>query len=910
MSMLVLNDRRTALLGGVLVALLAGTALAFPNTGAAGAALLALVAGAGAAVAGLWPRLRVSPPTWLQDLAVLVVLGGASAQLFGPSWDHSGYRIYDWGPHHANLRHLVDGLREGRVPAWVLGVSTGDSPYELYAFLPYYLAAKAAILTGTDDLTLVMVRSGILVHTLAALGGGLLARRVLSWPWALVVGFVMLYDMGSVWGGGIDGVLNLGVTHSALGNALWPFVLIAILRALRRPHWATSAGIWALVALSVACHPLALVSGLATICALLVVALLARDTPSHRPCIAALHVGIGIALVAVVWMPFSARLVLYGVHFAEAGRLSWMHFGHMLEHALPETSVAPLVFAGYFGLLVGVLSRRAAPTLVTAYAGVLMAGLFDQLYTLLDLMPTVETARFQTVRLASAAKVGVYVAGAHLIERAIAPARPLFRDGRRWVLGALLALTLGGVLRGALPYADRLRYYVRQRAQNDLPDQEGLAALARWARKQNEAMLPHAYGRLLHEDDRRTYLVYHVNAESRLPTLWVGPVSALFLRERIEDASPESLRRFNVRWVMRTDRPPSLGDPATERRFGRYIVRERPEWDGQFARVERGGGRAVVTRLEDERVDVELRDTNQPALVALGTGFYPRWQVVHDQRGALPVYALPSIGGGQLHVVAAWLPPGHSVFSPTGPLPSDGMGTGVSSAAALVALAILAIWARAPRLRLRLNFVLGRGLRWLGARRRALGLAAASLVVVSLALASALSSRAPMRALQLGNGARGSAIVEARSDGGEFRRCPYLPAQGAYRCPGGTLIQDTTANLLNDAPPSPPFAVPAINAVSISRRQEVRISLKARLEGEYWAATNGPRVRLEVEGDAGATLSNRQIRRVFGPAEAPRAIRLTFTLTPRGPLQLAMVQRSAIDPPRGYPIPPEQSPFD
>ena len=46
------------------------------------------------------------------------------------------------------------GLRSGHVPAWVQGVSTGESPYELYAFLPYYLAAKAAILTNTTDLTL------------------------------------------------------------------------------------------------------------------------------------------------------------------------------------------------------------------------------------------------------------------------------------------------------------------------------------------------------------------------------------------------------------------------------------------------------------------------------------------------------------------------------------------------------------------------------------------------------------------------------------------------------------------------------------------------------------------------------------------------------------------------------------
>src|SRR5688572_9988848 len=112
--MLALDDRRTALIGGLLVVALVGIALAFPNTGPAGAALLALVAGAGGAIAGLSPRLRVSPPGWLQDLAIVALVASLSVHLFSQPWNHSSYRIFDWGPHHANLRHLIDGLREGR----------------------------------------------------------------------------------------------------------------------------------------------------------------------------------------------------------------------------------------------------------------------------------------------------------------------------------------------------------------------------------------------------------------------------------------------------------------------------------------------------------------------------------------------------------------------------------------------------------------------------------------------------------------------------------------------------------------------------------------------------------------------------------------------------------------------------
>jgi hypothetical protein len=228
----------------------------------------------------------------------------------------------------------------------------------------------------------------------------------------------------------------------------------------------------------------------------------------------------------------------------------------------------------------------------------------------------------------------------------------------------------------------------------------------------------------------------------------------------------------------------------------------------------------------------------------------------------------------------------------------------------LAALAILAIWTRAPRLRRRLNVGLARALRELRRRRRALALAALGLTAIGLGVASVRASRAPVRALQLGNGARASAVVEARSENGEFRRCPYSPALGVYRCPGAALIQDTTANLLNDAPPSPPFAVPAINVAPASRALEVRISLRARLEGEYWAVTNGPRVRMEVEGEAESALSNRQSRRVFAPADTERVIHLTGTATPRQFLQLAIVRRTALEPPRNYPLAPEQSPFD
>jgi hypothetical protein len=902
---------------------LAVSALCFPATGAAGVALLTIVALLGAAGGGRAVGLIARLPGWAADVSIVAVMLTSSARTFGKPWQVGGMSIQDWGPHHANLSHLVAALREGRVPRWVQGVSTGDSPYELYPFLPYYLAAKAAIWANVDDLTLVLVRSGIVIHCASALGAALLARRVVSWPWALGVGFLTLFDVGSVWGGGAEGTLAMGVTHSALSNAVWTFVLIAVLAGLKRPRLATTLLVWGLVALAVSCHPLGVVCALATTMALLLVALLARDIPSQRPLAMALHVSIGTLLVAFAWMPLSARLTLYGVHFALGGKLAWGAFGHMLAAPVPEASVAALVYAGYLGAVVALLSRRAAPTLLACFAGVLAAGLFDQAYTLADLVPSLETARFQTVRLASSAKASLFVMAAYLMSVAVQALRPAPSEptpespapsplrargaAAQRALGALYALLLFGVLRGAVPFFDRLSSDLRGFAHLGVPDEAGLRELATWAREQNSRERPEAFGRLLHEDNRRFYSVYHVNAESGLPTLWVGPVSALFLRERIEDASPASLRRFNVRWVMRRDQPPSLGDPTTERRFGRYFVRELAEWDGHFARIEQGRGQVVVRRLEDERVEVDLEGTDEPALVALGMGYYPRWQVEHADRGPLPTYAMPSFPGADLHVLAAWLPPGHSTFRPSGSLPSDGQGRVPAALGALLAVTGLASCARRyPARSLR---ALARGKRWL---QRHAGELTGAAVGVTAALALGLgyrAARAPARSLSIGNALIGAAHVRARNVDGNWRQCAYSVLAGAYRCNGPVLVQDTVADLLNDAPPSPPFAVPAIHVSAYDRDVEVEIQIDARLSGEYWAATSSGNVTLAVEGQPETQLSPRQRTLAFESRGEASRVSISARVAANQALDLAVVQRRAIEPDRGYVEPPAQPPF-
>jgi hypothetical protein len=892
--------------------LLLGGALLFPSTAAAGLALLGLVAITGAGLAAAAPHVRVKPPAWAPDVIIALVIGTASVLLFRRSWNDSGLRIYDWAAHHANLRHLVDGLRDGHIPAWVHGVSTGESPYELYAFLPYYLAAKAALLTNTQDLTLVMVRSAILIHSLAAISAGLLSRRVVRWPFGIVVGLTALYDIGSVWGGGIDGLFAMGVTHSALAQAVWSCALIALLAWLKRPGLWRAACVWALVALAIACHPLAIISALATLGALLLVAVLARDVAPERALIGVLHVAIGLCLVAFVWMPFSERLLLYGVHYGIPPALAWEQFAHMLSQPVPETSSSAAIYAGYLGVLVAVLSRRAAPTLLACFASILMAGTFDQVYSLLDLVPSLETARFQMVRLPSSAKVALYVCGVYLLDTALTRLRSERSKpsaNRQRVLAALLALGAFGVVRSGLPYLDRFQSQVRALAFREVPDSAGLRELAAWAAEQNRARQPDRYGRLLDEDERRTFLVYHVHAESGLPSLWLGPTQPLFfLRERMEDSQPHSLRRFNVRWVMRADRAPALGDPATERRFGRYFVRELPEWDGKFARVERGHGTAKVTHFEDERVEVELSGTNEPALVALGMGYYPRWQATHEADGALPVYALPAFEGARLHVPGAWLPPGRTTFSPWGALPSDGKGRLFSACAALLALCIGLVWGCLPSWRARVLRGMARAARALRNDARPIGWSLAGVLVLASFVLGLLGSRRPAAALQVGNGLRAGARVDVRSPDGSWRSCAYAPFYGAYRCPGQILVQDGITSLLNDAPPSLPFNVPAIHVAAAAGAGEVRVSLKARLLGEYWAGSAGGRVKWAVSGEPVRHISGEQTAHLFEAVDAEREITLTFSVPAKRAVEASIVQSKRLSPERASASAPELPP--
>jgi len=899
-------------------ALFIGVELAFfHGTTGEGIALMLLIASLGASAA--WLRSELGTRVWshagtgarggsaAECVLVTTLVVAASACVWGPAFMHGGYSRYDWAPHHANLRHLVDALASGHgVPRWVQSVATGESPYDLYPLFLDYLTARVALLVHAEDLTLLLVRSGILIYTLGAVGAAQLARRIVGWKWGVFVGFAVLLDFGSLFGGGASGVLYLGVVHSTLALSVWPFVLLALIAALERPSLVTSVSIWLFTGFALLCHPIGLVAALATAGALVLVACLVSDVPRHRALFALGHLAIGIGLVAWVWRPFSQRVLLYGFHYAWAPDAAGHFFGDLLQNSQPQATFAPLVYVAYVGMLVGLLSRRAAPTLVACYATILLSGLIDQLYLVLHLAPSLETARMQVSRFGSMTKASVYVSAAFLLAGTWARVAPLWHGRARYLGAAILAVLAFPFARGAVAYTSVLNRELAAQAHPDVPDAAGFRALIAWARAQKRAERPDAYARLLSDDTERYYSVCHVNAESGLPAFWIGDTSQLFLRERIEDESAASLRRFDVRWIVHHGEPPSAGDPATERRFGSYFLREVPEWDGRFARVERGAGNAVVTRLDDDRIDVELRDTQTPALVVLGMGYYPRWEAAHETRGNLSVYAYPTIPGGKLRVVAAWLPPGRTTFRPSGALPSDGSGTFASLLALLAAGASVVAWRRAGlRRRVLRHFALAA--RFVRRERVYLAKLGAVVFVIAVLGSSFTATRRATAALEVGSGLVPLARVEERHGDG-YRACDYSWLSGQFRCPSGALVFDAEAQLLNDVPPSPALVSPVVRLTARNAPSELRLVFESRLLGEYWARAEGATATLAVAGLPSMTLDERQVSLVYPSKGARRTVVLDTRVEARESADISVVRGQKLEPVRNYPEAPAANP--
>jgi hypothetical protein len=884
-------------------------AVGFPASvsGALGLAVLGGALGVGAAVA--WPY----APAWLRRppqqvtsalvIAVVVVVG---MTVFREVWTESpDWPMGDWGPQHAVLARLLPALPGLDVPVWNHTVSTGDAPLELYPSLAYLVTGHVAIALGLErDLPLALMIVAVVVHVGIAAATAVISMAVAPRWLALLIGLGTLVDSGAVAHGGTVGLFRWALLHSALALACGAIAAVGVLAALRRPRLAASATIWIATAAATSAHPAGLVAAAASLVALGLVAVLASDVPPRRALAALGHVALGVAIGAVVWMPLAARILAYGEHFPNPMRTPARLLEDLLAQPSPVTAFAAVEYVGYVGILAALWSRRAAVVFIAATGFVLLLGLCDAPYLALDLAPGLGAARLGTERLAQLARPFVWAASGYGVALVMAQVGTAWRGAgprQRWIAAALLGVIGGATLRGLPATWSSAANRAANEARVYAPDPEGRAALSAWAVERVRELAPGAWARALFEQD--THEHFHLTAETGLPSFHMSPQPDLLLRERIEDTSDASLRRFNVRWVVALDRSPTLGEPASELVLGSYHLRELASWDGKFARIERGAGEVAVTRLDDRAVEVEVTGTTEPVLVALGTGFYPRWQAHHASGAAQQVYAYPSIPDARLHVVAAWLAPGRTTFSVDGALPSDHDGRAVSILAVLAALVGTAIWSR-RRWR-------GRALRAL-ARIRRRGRGAGKLAVrigvplgfVALVVRGCGDATGVTRALELGHGLRATAQVEARLLDGDWRACGYASTTGVYTCDGLLVASDATANLLNDAPPSWGFTTPAITASAEVAGVEIRIRLRARLAGRYYAAASAGPMTLTIDREPARSLTRDKLDFVDRGA---RGVELRAAV-PTTSWAFTLVRDDTIVPDRPFLAPPPLAP--
>jgi hypothetical protein len=883
----------------LLVTVAAVCAIVFANHAVGAIGFATVIAAAGAAVAKHAHRIpaRIRHPR--EGVAKWIAYGAVFALTVWTFWDQfteRGWMLGDYPGQHAALAQLVPALEHGHIPTYSVAIGTGDAPFETYPALTYVVAACASIVTGSDRLVDILVIVGIVAHGLVTLNIVRLVYRVAR-PWtAVVIGVIALFDSGSVSGGGLVGTIEWGLIHSALALAIFSFAVVAVHDLLTRPRLARAITIWIATALATATHPSALLVAGGSMVALLFVALLARG-PARHPLVAIAHLGIGCALGAVVWMPLGERMLLYAQHFSNALRSPAQLLEELLAVAHPPSWFAGVVYAGYVGLVLAMWSRDARKMFLGAAGVMMLLGFLDTPLVQLGLAPSEAASRIGVDRFHSLVRPFTLVAAGYLLAVVATQLRTAWSGTKlreRAFLGAVLAIVIAMGMRATVPLVIDLRVAARELSYRSGFDRKPLIA---WAHEQMKTMGPGNFARAVFEDGDG-FQHMHLTAETGLSTFHLGPMPGVMLRERIEDLTPASIRRFNVRWIVERNASPSKGDPKTEQIVGKWRIREFPEWDGQFARIERGGGSVRTTELTDERIRVELANTSAPSLVALGIGYYPRWRARDANGKPVKVYAFPTKPGGQLHVVAAWISPGVTTFTADAPLPSDGKGRGLAALALLVACATVVVWTR-TRWRIRV-------LRGFARLRRRVALRRVRIVMVAVLsiglLVWGFAARGePMRALQIGSTTRGYATIHANLENKPAEECGYHRVEGRYRCAGVAAFFDTTDVVVNDAQALWPFTTPSVHVVGVPGKVVLyNLRVKRRLAGTYWiGSTGGPAVVKIDELPSFATLP--QQTRTFEDREY--TIQISGDAPPSG-ISVAFVRVDAIEPDRSFLAPP------
>ena len=892
-------------------------------------ASLTLAALIGALVVGWLPKLaeaspKVALPRWLRALlAPAIVLAVAAFVFFDESIGDWDFEKGDWAIHVYLAEELAAALDRGRIPNYLHGLNTGDSPFELYPLAMHWVTAQLARLFDMrDQVSEVMGWLAVTGYVLLAVGIARLASRMAPWPLAALAGVLAVLDAGELFAGGAIATLYFALLDQTFALVLGVFGVGALADWLRRPSWHRAVRVWILFALMGLVHPSGLLVSGAVVGGLVVAATLARDVRPLVSLTAVMHVAIGVMASAIVWSPYAGRVLEWGASYPNAPVEASRAFAELLAGELPKSSYPALILAGFAGVIVGFFTRRAVPTLVASIAALLIAGYFDIPFVLSSIVPSEETARFAAFRMPALAKpfllTMIAVFGAFLLDHSVnLGTRPKFTAVRhRAALGAVagVALLLGA--RAVVPFAADRVWEVRRTTQAEIDDREGFDELVAWAKARAEEQ-PGRFGRMFFES--ADHYTQAVGSRTGLPVFHAYAVPMAFLRERMTDASPDSLRRFGVRWVAKRGGPPAAGDRLSQLRFGTYYVRLVNGWDGSFAHLERGDGSVRVLNLEDDRVVVELTDTDSPALVSFAMGYYPRWRATHDGRD-VPVYGMPASEDGQGDLVAAWIPPGRTVLTADAPLPSDARGRKPAAFAVVLAVLFL-VGSLVPSLRRRARRALARGSRLVRAHRGSIAVGALSSVALVLLVLGARDTDELTEAITVFDGFSSGARIEAKHTDLDVDpqpiKIPFTPCErigwaGYADCGRAGRVGGTMSSLVGHEVFSWPWAAPAIVVQPRTEPAYFRVEMVRTLAGTYQAAAFGERATFRITLDEDREITVGRVITEIELAEEPRPYRIEVevTTTTLKPAFIAMVRPKAIGWEQDIPEPPESPPAE
>lgn len=776
----------------------------------------------------LWRRFHGS--TALAVLTALAIAGVAYLTLGGPSaWPdlvHTG----DWGVNEAFIHAFVEAYARGRPLLTATEISAGEPIADLYPTLVHRTLAWLIHLTQRPDLVqTAMGGTIVLAVTTTAIGVSETARRLgAAWPAAWMVGCAVVLDAGSDYSWGARAIFFWGFFPSTCAIACMFATLPALLdiQRVRQPWWPILG-----VGLSALIHPVGLVLVGALSMGAVYVWLMGKGRSTHVGLSILRAAAAGLFLSSWVWVPMSARVVAYGLHYGTPNAPISLVLQRMVAGEVPDGSFALLVALGWWGAALALVDRGSDPRrTVIAVAALVLIGLYiETLFLDLGLAPSLTSVRWQSYRVGTLIKPLIMVLAA-VVVGGVPALYDAFARSRRWQLVALALVTIlllvgwqNPTLRAALETNAALvstRSAEVHRAQADQAELDRMldVIVAEAGGNQSRVLLNCP-------TECRYYAIQRLRQRGQSVLVSHAAPAGFFLREQFFTTTPENLRRFGVRWIIGTTRePPPLTNTQP---FGDFLLARNPTWDGELVHTDDAAARVRSTTLPGEGFMVDV-EADHEVVVELGTPFYPRLVAVHEGSGGrVEVEGMLVDGPGSERAVRMSLPPGRTVVRADGQLPSDGRPPLIL----ILALSVLALVAQRQE---RLQHWHSRAWDWLVQPkvRRIFGILTLLLPVVLVARAGWLGTANTLRFGVLFPRPR---IEVVTADGPQ--PCVSESAGRAWRCPNGATLAMTTSHALHDRRVGWPIPAPAVTVQG--ETGTYRLSFPARLRGDYLGICSG-----------------------------------------------------------------------